>query len=527
MILFYMVCAFQGFMLPLLHIKKNEMRRIIAFLVLSVAMITTVAQTGDLPRSKPSAQGLSTHAVNRLVDSLLTLPQTELHHLIVVRHGAVVAEVHPSPFRADDAHTLYSASKTFVAIAVGLAINDNRLCLDDRVAAIMHDFLPDSISSELAQMTIRNLLTMSSGITPDWNMRNEVNDWERAWLAKPVTKPGTQLLYDSMSTYMLSAIVQRVTGKTVLQLLNERIFSPLHITEVDWELSPDGVCTGGWGLRLQAESLAKVGLLLLHRGLWEGQQLIPEWWIDAMTSKHINYGNAAKQKPTDGNQGYGYQVWRCKWPTAYRADGAFGQYLVVDTANDMVVVILGMSKRGHDELAYIWNLLMPGIGHPDGIKDEQQLSATCRNASLPLLKGSASSPLMSSADFKLPDNKHGIDLIKIYREGASMAMRIYYNNGIDELIPLGFNSWQYGLLNGQPPYSIGAKSRFTGLKQNFASAACYAWLTPSQLSIEVKYVNWISSTHFLFDLEQKTVTIHNNFDSKEKPDILHCATVMQ
>ena len=202
------------------------MKKILSLLIVTLVAVSIQAQTGDLPRSTPAQQGLSTLAVNQFVDSLMALPETEVHHVMVLRHGHVVAEVHPAPFRDQDAHTLYSASKTFVALAVGLAISDNRLRLNDRVAAIMHDQLPDTVSAALAQMTIDNLLTMSSGIKPDWTMRNNVDNWLRTWLAYPVGEPGQHLFYDSMSTYMLSAIVQRVMGKTVLQLLDERLFTP-------------------------------------------------------------------------------------------------------------------------------------------------------------------------------------------------------------------------------------------------------------------------------------------------------------
>lgn len=495
---------------------------------MSTVVLVTMAQTGDLPRSSASEQGMSATAVNRFVDSLLALPETEVHHLMVVRNSHVIAEAHPSPFRADDAHTLYSASKTFVALAVGLAIDDNRLRLDDRVAAIMHECLPDTVSDALSQMTIRHLLTMSSGITPDWTLRNTSSDWERTWLAKPVHNPGSELLYDSMSTYMLSAIVQRVTGKTVLQLLNERIFAPMHIVEVDWQLSPSGVCTGGWGLRLQTESLAKIGVMMLQRGQWQGRQLVPEWWIDEMVSKHINYADADGQSPTDGNQGYGYQVWRCKWPTAYRADGALGQYVVMDSATGLVVVILGVSDRGHDELACIWNQLMPGVDHQ--VKSDKaalrQLETTCRRTSLPLPHGSAHSTMISHADFKLSANKHEIDLIKLHNDNDGMAMRIYYHDGHDETIPMGYGSWRYGQLMGCPPYSIQPKNRFSGLKHNFATGAAYAWQSPTALKAIVHYVNFVSATTFVFNLANNSVSITDNF-AKNKHEVVSCAIVKQ
>lgn len=504
------------------------LKRIFAFVLLLAAVTIAQAQTSELPRSTPAQQGLSTLAVSQFVDSLLALPETEIHHVMVVRHGHVVAEAHPAPFRAEDAHTLYSASKTFVALAVGLAIADNRLRLDDRVATIMYDQLPDTVSDALAQMTVRNLLTMSSGITPDWVMRSRVTDWERTWLAKPVNDPGAHLLYDSMSTYMLSAIVQRVTGKTVLQLLNERVFGPMHITEVDWQLSPNGVCTGGWGLRIQAESLAKVGIMMLQRGQWEGRQLVPEKWIDEMTTCHINYDDAEGKAPTDGNQGYCYQVWRCKWPTAYRADGALGQYVVMDPASDIVVVILGASRRGHGELACIWNQLMPGVDHLDkaDAKAAKRLSASCKTASLPLPQGKQKSPRVAHADFKLQPNKHGIDLVKVSEQDKQMMMRLYYHDGHDEFIPLGYGNWRYGFLTGEPPYSISPKGRFNGLRHNFATAAAYAWTTPTTLTIQVHYVNFISATTLTFDTERATVTITDNFDPTH-PEVIPCATVKQ
>lgn len=498
--------------------------------LLFVTLLLTVAgmqaQTGDLPRSTPAQQGMSTLAVKQFVDSLLALPATEIHHVMVVRHGHVVAEVHPAPFRAEDTHTLYSASKTFVALAVGLAIADNRLRLDDRVAAIMHDHLPDTVSDELAQMTVAHLLTMSSGITPDWHLRNATVDWTDTWLAKPVKAPGEHLLYDSMATYLLSAMVQRVMGKTVLQLLEERLLAPMHITEAEWELSPEGICTGGWGLRIQAESLAKVGLLMLQRGQWDGRQLVPEQWIDQMTERHINVDNASSQAPTDGNQGYGYQLWRCKWPTAYRMDGAYGQYVVVDPATDMVVVILGLSRHGHDELGCIWRQLMPAVDSSD--KDvrgaERKLAATCTQAALPLPQGKRRSTRLANADFKLQSNSEDIDLIKVTESGQQMAMRLYFRDGHDETIAIGHGQWTYSHLTGVPPYSIVCRNRFAGLRHNFVAAAAYAWTTATTLTVQLHYVNWISAMTLVFDTTASTVTLTNNYG---QPQIIPCAIVKQ
>lgn len=163
---------------------------------------------------------------------------------MVLRHGKVIAEAYPAPFAPEYRHTVFSCSKTFVGAAVGLAISENRLRLTDRVASFFPDQLPDSISANLADMTVRNLLNMTSGVTPDWNMRNVRTDWIKGYLGKQVKVPGEHFDYDSMSSYILSAIVQKVTGMKVLDYLRMKLFEPMHITDISWEASPEGINTG-------------------------------------------------------------------------------------------------------------------------------------------------------------------------------------------------------------------------------------------------------------------------------------------
>ena len=203
--------------------KENiAMKRTLFTLVLLwLTTMAAVGQVGDLPRSTPAAQGIEPQALARFIEALMAVPETDIHHVMVARHGHVVAEMHPAPFRAQDGHTLYSASKTFASMAVGIAIDENRLRLTDRVATFFPEQLPDTITARLAQMTVADLLTMRSGVKPDWTMRNNESDWVRSWLAKPVDdEPGTRFQYDSMCTFMLSAILQRFTGRTILDYLN-------------------------------------------------------------------------------------------------------------------------------------------------------------------------------------------------------------------------------------------------------------------------------------------------------------------
>ena len=204
-----------------------------------------VAQNTTLPRSTPAQEGVDPNAVKQFIDALMAVPQTDIHHVVVVRHGKVIAEAHPAPFAKDDVHTLYSCSKTFTMLAIGMLVDDGRLSVNDKVIDLLPDKAPKVKSAALKTMTVKHLLTMTAGIKPSLELRQEGDDWARVWLAQPVTKQG-RFQYDSLCTFMLAAIVQRITGKTLLEFLNERFFHPLGIYEADWEQSPDGTNVGGW-----------------------------------------------------------------------------------------------------------------------------------------------------------------------------------------------------------------------------------------------------------------------------------------
>ena len=496
-------------------------------ILLSLLPLLVAAQVGDLPRSTPAQQGISTQAVINMMDSLMALPDCDIHHVMVLRHGQVVAELHPAPFRAEDAHTLYSASKTFTSLAVGIAIDENLLRLDDRVVTFFPDKRPAVISDNLAAMTVRDLLMMASGIKPDWAMRDlEGADWIKVWLAKSCDEaPGTHFQYDSMCTFMLSAIVQRVTGRTMLDYLNQKLFAPMHITQVDSEMSPDGINTGGWGLRVQAETMAKLGLLLMNKGNWEGHQLVSANYVEQACSPLIYYKDKKENdSPTDGNQGYGFQVWQCKWPGAIRADGAFGQYSVVVPQEELVVVILGVIPNGHPELACIWNQLMPGIKSHEPLRPEKKtqarLNQLCATAVLPLPQGkqmTKKAEQIAGRVMQLDDNQHGYKSLTITDDGS---LKITYGDGTQDLLSCGYGKWRYTSMRGLPPYSINAVNRMRDLKHDFVAASAYAWTSPTTLEVRVHYVNWISGTTFTFDFDKNEVTMHDNFPSS-KPETVH------
>ena len=295
----------------------------------------------------------------------------DIHSVMIVRDGSVIY----SHWRGEGAdsvpHVLHSVSKTFTATAVGLAISEGKMALTDTVIKFFPDKLPAEVSDNLKAMTVRDLLTMSCGHDEEPSFRkNPDQDWVQAFLAHPVLhKPGTFYLYNSLGTYMLSAIVQQVTGEKLVDYLDTRLFQPLHIDKPKWEESPQGINTGGWGLYLKTEDLAKMGQLLLQKGQWNGQQLIPSEWVGEMSKKQIesiNPGTRLEQaaergmtkETSDWMQGYGYQMWMCR-PACFRADGARGQYIIVVPAKNAVIAITSDVQDLQGELNLVWSRILP------------------------------------------------------------------------------------------------------------------------------------------------------------------------
>ena len=477
------------------------MRRFLTILA-TVAALAAGAQTGVLPRVDAAAEGVDPKAVIEWVDSLMALNDTEIHHLMVVRHGKVVAEAHPAPFRAGDVHTLYSCSKTVTALAIGRLIDENRLRLDDRVAALLPEKMPDTISDKLSQITVRHLLTMSTGIMPTLDFSISSDDWVRHYYQSEVNELG-RFRYDTMCTVTLAAIVQKFTGMTLLDYVKQTFFEPMGITVADWELSPMGVNTAGYGLRLQAESMAKIGLLILHRGNWNGSQLVSAEWIDQMTTKQINYKYPG-DTPTDTNQGYCYQMWRCLLPDAVRADGAYGQFIIISPERDLVVVMNGMSERTRDELRLTWKSLIPGISDNTFKFNKKQQKRMCDHLAalqLPLVKGQASSDndrLLRYRVVPLDSNLREYKSLQVSRvDDNTITLSITDRFGQRADYRLTHNRWSEPLnASVVPPYHNGAiavtEREIRGLDRPFTVSGCYAWTTPDTLHCRMQWTNWIT-----------------------------------
>jgi CubicO group peptidase (beta-lactamase class C family) len=487
---------------------KQITTTLLAFLLLASQAI---AQVNDLPRSTPEREGVPSSAISALLDSLFAIPQTDIHSVMVLRHGKVIAEVYPEPFQAEYQHTQYSCSKTFVSAAVGLAVDANLLRVTDRVATFFPGKLPESVTPELASMTIHDLLIMASGIDPDGNLRAENTYWVKPLLAKPVSTPGKLFKYDSLCTYLLSAIVQQVTGKTVLAYLQEKIFQDLHIEKVSWEESPEGITTGGWGLFIQPESLAKMGQLLLQKGRWNGKQLLSESWVSQMMHTHIDTG--------DG-RGYGYQMWEASKDGAFRADGRFGQYIVVMPKQDMVVVITQCSNSPNP---WIVSRILAPVVQPGALmadKGHQALQKQLQSYRYPTPSGKAKSSVAKSIagkTYQLSDNQFGWRSISIVPNDKQLTVVITNDQGIRSELSAGYHEWHTTWTPAKPPYSMNAQQKFKGIDGDFAVAASYAWSSTNALHLNLQYINWISALDVMLTFQGQSVnlTVHKNYE----PDV--------
>ena len=315
-----------------------------------------------LPRSTPEAEGIASSAILdflREADAQLD----SLHSVMVVRHGRVVAEGWWKPYAAEYPHLMFSVSKSFTSIAVGLAIAERRLTLDDLVVDLLPDDLPAEVTPRLATLSVRHLLTMTTGHATDTvSLADESHgeNWARTILAQPLDfTPGTHYVYNSGASYLLSAILQRLTGERLLDYLTPRLFEPLGIASASWQSCPRGIDAGGWGLSITTEDLAIFGQLLLQRGEWNGRQLVPAEWIEEATSAQVD--TSATDHDLDGRQGYGFQFWRNR-RAGYRADGAFGQFCIVLPQQDAVVVLTSALPVAQLALDLVWEHLLPAFG---------------------------------------------------------------------------------------------------------------------------------------------------------------------
>lgn len=516
------------------------MRRFFLSMMLFLALaLTAVAQTGDLPRSTPEEQGVSPELLKNLIHRLRALPDVDIHHLMVLRHGKVIAEHHASPYQAEDLHTLYSASKTVTALAVGLAVDDGLLRVDDKVSKHLRDKMPAQLSPALDSLTVRHVLMMAAGCKPDLSIFEGEDDWLTKWFASDFSGVGKRFQYDSMCTHVLAAIVTRVTGKRMMDYVKQRIFTPMHIIQADWELAPDSVETAGWGLRLQAESEAKLGLLMLHGGEWDGKQLVSSRWIHDMTQRYLSTAEEAPARLSfaarvkrflrslwhtirswftgynvdDYYLGYGFQTKTILQPRAesFFAAGYGGQLIDVIPKLDMVIVINGRAANyGHELNTIYYNFLDPLLGgkHPVVAVPEVDLS-------IAMPQGDSTHPdemRLLGGKVVLEDNLLGLQSIELTRDGEDRIFTMTDKRGPLKAVAT-CGEWRITTSHDRPIYIMESREQLLGVPGPFKSAAAYGWQNDT-LSLRLDWLDGGDNRRLkmAFDGNLVTVIANDNYD---------------
>ena len=458
---------------------------LLAFALLGASRVSAQSAAA-LPRSTPEQQGVSSSAVLRFVQAADSAVDA-MNSVIIVRHGRVIAEGWWGPYEARMPHVLYSLSKSFTSTAIGLAAAEGKLSIDDPVLKFFPDEAPAQPSANLRAMRVRDLLRMATGHQSEPALFGQVDStmasasWVKRFFAHPVAfKPGTHFLYNSPATYMLSAIVQKQTGRTVLDYLGPRLFEPLGIEKPTWVASPEGISAGAYGLNLRTEDIAKMGQLYLQKGMWNGRQLVPEAWVAEATARQTSNGSA----PTsDWDQGYGYQFWQSRH--GYRGDGAFGQYMLVLPQYDAVVAITSGTRDMQSVMNIVWNTLLPAMGEqalPEDAAARERLQATLSKLTVRVAAGRPTSRLASKVSgrwYDVPENDRGIRAVMLDLGTRAPALVVRTASG-EQRTPFAFGAWTRSAAGW--PNGI---DRMLSVSPQPALSASGGWTADSVLAVKI------------------------------------------
>jgi CubicO group peptidase (beta-lactamase class C family) len=441
--------------------------------------------------SSPEEQGISSGSILQFIEALEEAQPDALHSLMIRRHGSIVAHGWWAPYAPEAPHLLWSLSKSFTSTAIGMAQDEGLLSIDDQVISFFPEDIPEEPSDNLKAMRIRDLLRMNTGHEQEPSFRNmQTDNWVKAFLAHDVDfKPGTHFRYNSMATYMCSAIIQKVSGMSTLDYLTPRLFEPLGINKPTWETCPRGISVGGWGLSVTTEDISKFGQLLLQKGMWNGKQLVSEAWVEEATGYQTANGSNPE---SDWDQGYGYQFWQCRH-NAFRGDGAFGQYCIVMPEQDAVIAITSGSDDLQGILDIVWEHLLPAMEEASLPPDEsslEKMNQKLDQLAISYVAGNQSSPLaseISGKTFTLEQNDRSIQSIAFNFEGNTSEITINTEGG-EQSFRVAYQDMEKGKLTN--PFLVSDKVAVNG-----------AWEADDTYAVNLIYYESPESVKFTFKFE--------------------------
>lgn len=289
----------------------------------------------SLPRAEyPEQVGVDSKVVKELIDAIEE-QNKNIHSFVIVRHGVVAAECYRKPFAKEIPHAMYSVSKSFTSCAIGIAIGEGLISLDDKVKDFFPEYTENMHDKRLDMLTVEHLLTMTSGKNPSLLNDKSKGGWLDYFFSCPwYNDPGKEWKYISENMYVLCAIITRVTGLTVREYLKPRFFDILGIEYPFWETDENGIEAGGWGIYVKTEDIAKMMLMFKNDGVFNGQQILPAWYAQRA---RCDRGDLTRGYGVEG--GYGFCIWTQNGNSNYRADGMFSQFGLVFENYDAIFAV--------------------------------------------------------------------------------------------------------------------------------------------------------------------------------------------
>lgn len=471
----------------------------------------------------PESQNVSSQG---LIDFFEAVEKSDLefHSIMINRNGKTILEAWWEPFEKEYVHTLYSLSKSFTSTAVGMLQDEGKLSVRDKVVSFFPDKLPQTLSDNLASMSVHDLLTMHTGHETGTmgRIRTEEKDWVRNFLHLEVPRqPGTHFLYNTGATYMLSAIVQKVSGQKLIDYLKPRLFEPLNIQGADWEEDPMGINVGGYGLRIRTQDILNFGQLYLQKGQWEDRQLLSSQWVEEATKKQVD----SQDNDSDWGQGYGYQFWRCK-PGCYRGDGAFGQYCIVVPEKNAVIAITSESKDMGASMQLVWNHILPAMKEEGeettGETPTEKLREISARLTLPIETASAESDAQDQANGKtyvFEENDFKAETVSFSFSPEECELT-FVENGRTIRVKSGLQRW-ITADNKKEGNTLFANPGRTPMPTKISSH--YRWTSPDTLLVKLKYVENIHHDLFTFTFSDAGLVLSFatslSFNPDERPDL--------
>ena len=444
-----------------------------------------------LERRSPESVGVSSAAIANLLNELSHTPHCQMHKIMILKDGYVIGECAYTPYDMDMWHITHSMCKSITGMAIGFLIAENKLDINARISDIFSSKKSLFSFFKQADVTVYNLLTMTSGI--DYNETGAIsgNDWVKKFMdSGSKFAPGTQFDYNSMNSYMLSAIITEITGETMFDYLKPRLFEPLGIKRIFWETCPQNITKGGWGLFMRMEDMAKLGQLYINNGVWKGKQILPDQWVVEATKPRI-----VTQK--SGTPYYGYQLWLSDSRNgAYTFNGMLGQnvfcfpdvnMVICTNAGNSDIFQAGCMNDVIGKFMHDIEISTEDNNNPLGSEELTLLKATCkhysgRTANFPAItsggwsrgvsafnrgsstrkvKATINRPKRNTSDIYFDDKSRAVSRAKQLILNAlsgkrydlnvssvgifPLLMQVFHNNFTDGIRCIGFRKTQNGL----------------------------------------------------------------------------------